>query len=115
MVVDIQGMKSHDGFLLTDPSIHCADLDKYGEGNFGDKGFEEFFKTHQCNQICQQLKLPFHKTQAHIGVYVDIASAIRPILPVLPPHTRPVLPVTVTPPIKFKRPAKVNRVKPKLG
>lgn len=76
MVVDIQGMKNHNEFILTDPSIHCTDMSKYGDGNFGDKGFDEFFKTHQCNQLCKALGLPRHSAQVEPDI--ETASAIRP-------------------------------------
>ncbi len=76
MVVDIQGMKTSDGFLLTDTGIHCLDLRKFGEGNWGEKGYEEFFKTHRCNQICKLLGLPRNRLQKEDDIVTD--SVIRP-------------------------------------
>lgn len=47
MVVDIQGMQKGNDFLLTDPAIHSTNTDKYGDGNLGEEGFSNFFKTHR--------------------------------------------------------------------
>ena len=58
MVCDIQGELSViDGypvFELTDPCIHSVQQ-KYGNTDKGGKGFHAFFKTHQCNAVCELL------------------------------------------------------------
>jgi len=61
MIIDVQGVKnSENRFTLTDPAIHCTDEARFGDSNIGSEGMEEFFKHHECNQICKALKLKKH-------------------------------------------------------
>jgi len=53
MCVDIQGV----GDLYTDPQIHTLDGEGYGDGNLGLRGFALFFRTHECNPLCNRLGL----------------------------------------------------------
>ena len=59
MITDCQGCfdAARNAFVLTDPAVHCVSLLAYGGTNMGAKGFERFFKTHRCNDICRALKL----------------------------------------------------------
>lgn len=62
LVVDIQGWVPGDNrscMFLTDPQIHSPVYKCFGTGNFGFRGFEEFWsKMHpDCNTICKKLGL----------------------------------------------------------
>lgn len=52
MVVDLQG----SGFKYTDPQLHSLSL-RYGRADRGQTGFEDFFRTHECNACCKTLGL----------------------------------------------------------
>eukprot|EP01032_Pedospumella_encystans_P014897 gene14897-17091_t len=60
MITDCQGCfdAARNAFVLTDPAVHCVSLLAYGGTNMGAKGFERFFKTHRCNDICCAMNLP---------------------------------------------------------
>ncbi|CAG8481464.1 10361_t:CDS:1 [Scutellospora calospora] len=58
VVYDLQGVDLDNMFLLTDPSIHCIDLLRFGITNLGTKGIQKcFLANHKCNDICKKLKL----------------------------------------------------------
>jgi len=67
IVVDVQGIKSNEStFVLTDPGIHCVNETRYGDTNFSDAGFNMFFETHRCNQLCKALRLKNRSGKATI-------------------------------------------------
>ena len=57
IVVDLQGIKENDQFILSNPSIHCIEP-KFGRTNIGETGIKQFFKTHRCGSVCEVMKLP---------------------------------------------------------
>lgn len=59
MVVDIQGV----GFAYTDPQLHSVSL-SYGRADRGTRGFNDFFKTHKCNDYCRAMKLTSREKSA---------------------------------------------------
>jgi hypothetical protein len=69
MIVDLQGV----GNILTDPQIHCLDLNKFGKGNRGYLGMLMFFNTHRCNEHCRALNLK----DPRVPTTVSLESAIN--------------------------------------
>ena len=63
MVVDLQGVKDDTQYVLTDPTVHCDDVMRFGKNNLGKKGMEKFFRTHFCNFICEAMNLKSHELQ----------------------------------------------------
>lgn len=68
MVVDVQGV----GDLYTDPQLHSADGEGFGEGNLGIRGFALYFSTHICTPLCRWLGLrQFRLEPSEIGHITD--------------------------------------------
>jgi len=60
LIVDIQNISD----FYSEPEIHTKSGKGFGEGNLGQHGINQFIKTHQCNPICNYLKLePFPSTR----------------------------------------------------
>ena len=71
MICDLQGVKSNDGYHLTDPVVHSAEQ-IYGNTDLGVHGMEEVIKGHRCNWCCRQLKLkpnpvPYYRSNRRVG------------------------------------------------
>ena len=60
-----QGMMDSEADLwwLSDPAIHCTDINRFGGMNLGKEGFKLFFESHKCNQICKALRCKMHPSQ----------------------------------------------------
>ena len=58
LICDLEGVKSGNRFLLTDPAIHNkTGSNRYGSTDSGFVGIKRFFKSHTCNGICCQMNL----------------------------------------------------------
>eukprot|EP00826_Nyctotherus_ovalis_P038026 TRINITY_DN3527_c0_g3_i5.p1 TRINITY_DN3527_c0_g3~~TRINITY_DN3527_c0_g3_i5.p1 ORF type:complete len:279 (-),score=57.11 TRINITY_DN3527_c0_g3_i5:40-876(-) len=73
MVVDIQGIVNEKGKLyITDPAIHSyLYKDHFGATNHGKLGMIRFFKTHECNEYCEQLSLTDYYRSASGAKYSE--------------------------------------------
>jgi len=64
IIVDCQGVfcEFQNAFILTDPAIHCLQLERFGGTNLGELGMKKFFQTHICGKFCNALQLfnPMH-------------------------------------------------------
>ena len=45
MVTDLQGIKTANGYIFTDPVVLCADVTRFGTTNMGEKGMERVKKA----------------------------------------------------------------------
>ncbi len=69
LICDLQGVydKSSHTFNFTDPVIHYHDAKKeskrsrgaYGRTDMGQKGVQNFFRTHECNCLCELITKGF--------------------------------------------------------
>jgi len=60
MVVDLQGVRTVDGFVLTDPCILCADVTRFGSGNLGPRALERCLAS-----LSTRLDNPMHDEPAY--------------------------------------------------
>ncbi len=60
LLSDVQGVND----MLTDPGIQSVHPGRYGKLDLGAAGIAFFFSTHECNPICQALRLPKFETPA---------------------------------------------------
>lgn len=68
MISDIQGSRTADGYILTDPCIHSVqDPHGYGVSDLGQIGIEEFFDKHKCNELCKDLDLGLDNADLDLG------------------------------------------------
>jgi len=64
LITDFQGV----GVFLTDPTLHSKSNEFQQSGDFGPKGFIQFFSRHICNEICHKLNLEMPKLALKKGV-----------------------------------------------
>ena len=55
-VCDLQGVRCHSEYKLTDPVVHSLDR-LFGSTDLGVAGMERVLANHDCNAICRQLGL----------------------------------------------------------
>lgn len=72
-VCDIQGVLD----MYTDPQVHTADGEGFGQGNLGKDGIHRFLATHRCNEICEYLGLRQPKTEK-VEVEVECPADAQP-------------------------------------
>ena len=60
MIVDLQGERRENEYILTDPAIHSGKGfgEPFGELDCGMVGIEAFFSTHRCEKVCKGLPVP---------------------------------------------------------
>ena len=78
MIVDLQGV----GIVLTDPQIHCMDINKFGKGNLGYIEIMKFFMSHMCNSYCKKLELihPRNKIKIDKDYQFFIEKFVPPVI-----------------------------------
>eukprot|EP01127_Copromyxa_protea_P013863 TRINITY_DN3774_c0_g1_i1.p1 TRINITY_DN3774_c0_g1~~TRINITY_DN3774_c0_g1_i1.p1 ORF type:complete len:262 (-),score=37.76 TRINITY_DN3774_c0_g1_i1:96-881(-) len=79
LIVDIQGVKQADSYILTDPAIHTVDKRWASDLNYGENGIKEFFECHKCNDICRAMGLERHLAQPHDLIHVDPSASVMRI------------------------------------
>eukprot|EP00294_Goniomonas_avonlea_P008815 CAMPEP_0114558116 /NCGR_PEP_ID=MMETSP0114-20121206/10199_1 /TAXON_ID=31324 /ORGANISM="Goniomonas sp, Strain m" /LENGTH=414 /DNA_ID=CAMNT_0001743463 /DNA_START=90 /DNA_END=1334 /DNA_ORIENTATION=+ len=82
VVCDLQGV----GDWYTDPQIHTASRKGFGLGNFGAEGINNFLRSHTCNDLCHQMRLP-HLVK---GVRLDDDWELPADIPLKTPTRHPV-------------------------
>ena len=60
MIADLQGVRSDNGYTLTDPVLMSGSVDgrRYGCTDTGVEGIVMFFLNHKCNDFCKNLPKP---------------------------------------------------------
>lgn len=60
MIADLQGVRSDDGYTLTDPVLMSGSVNgrRYGCTDTGVEGIAMFFLNHKCNDFCSSLPKP---------------------------------------------------------
>lgn len=91
MIVDLEGIVTHNKtrkakILLTDPAIHCTDLDRFGNLNHGEPGMSSFFETHECNHVCAALHLSVHGATARASSAASVSASLHASLSRLSIH-----------------------------
>lgn len=71
MVSDIQGVRSGNSYVLTDPCVHSVSGGTYGITDLGMSGVEEFFFRHKCNGLCKDLKLRTDGSDVDVGALMS--------------------------------------------
>ena len=52
LVCDLQGIKTENGYILTDPVI-CSVERNFGITDLGEDGIRSFFANHNCTELCK--------------------------------------------------------------
>ncbi|ESO85059.1 hypothetical protein LOTGIDRAFT_168080 [Lottia gigantea] len=82
VICNLDGIQEDNGaFRLKTPTIHSVD-ESYGESDFGEMGVTKVLKSHQCNPICSDWRLP----STHYNDETILKSNIEPSAPYLPQY-----------------------------
>eukprot|EP00927_Polykrikos_kofoidii_P000222 TRINITY_DN10091_c0_g1_i2.p1 TRINITY_DN10091_c0_g1~~TRINITY_DN10091_c0_g1_i2.p1 ORF type:complete len:988 (-),score=138.44 TRINITY_DN10091_c0_g1_i2:73-3036(-) len=92
MVVDLQGVKVEEGWLLTDPCVLCEDVERFGSGNLGPHAMDRCLATLRVRLDETPVLSPSVHAPAETGRHVP---ACAPALPWRPPKTAPITPEQV--------------------
>lgn len=65
VVGDMQGVRTPQNYLLTDPVIHSTNQ-LFGDRDQGQAGIETFFQEHVCNDLCQGWAKPYKNFYANL-------------------------------------------------
>eukprot|EP00928_Gymnodinium_smaydae_P061053 TRINITY_DN450_c1_g1_i1.p1 TRINITY_DN450_c1_g1~~TRINITY_DN450_c1_g1_i1.p1 ORF type:complete len:1127 (-),score=178.94 TRINITY_DN450_c1_g1_i1:182-3562(-) len=81
MVVDLQGVRTEHGFVLTDPCILCADVTRFGNGNLGPRALQRCLAS-----LTARLDQPLITEEPHVpeSSYVYIPTTCSPATPLAP-------------------------------
>lgn len=52
LVCDLQGVRTHHEYILTDPAI-CSLDQSFGMTDLGEEGIRSFFANHRCTSLCE--------------------------------------------------------------
>lgn len=76
MVVDLQGVRTEEGFLLTDPCILCADVTRFGSGNLGPRAMERCIAS-----LAARLDRPPEEPPAYVEAHAVAPTPVFPLSP----------------------------------
>jgi len=72
MCVDIQGVST----TWTDPQLHSASK-CFGVADHGREGMKRFFRSHECNDLCERLKLRRVSAESlELGAPVELSKCV---------------------------------------
>jgi hypothetical protein len=80
LVVDVQGFRNNnaDTEYYTDPQIHSdPSLKPFGKADMRSKGFDKFFETHFCNEVCRFLQLIPHPRLANYSSSTPSSAPVQ--------------------------------------
>lgn len=85
LICDIQGVYDEPSgrLMISDPVIHYYNRRRehrkniYGRSDMGERGIRQFFKTHQCSELCKLVKFGFRTSRKKRTLPVEYSSQAR--------------------------------------